>query len=61
MILIAGESLHDPVPPCRLAIDAGLLSCLEKTDALIHQAEQLPNVHVRDLGHRKLLLEWGLR
>jgi hypothetical protein len=60
-ILIAGEPLHDPVPPCRLPIDAGLLSCLKKADALIHQAEQLPNVHIRDLGHRKLLPEWGLR
>jgi hypothetical protein len=60
-ILIAGEPLHDPVPPCRLPIDAALLCRLEKADALVHQAEQLPNVDIRNLGHRKLLPEWGLR
>src|SRR5690348_8747789 len=57
MILIAGEPLHGPVPPCCLPIDAGLLCRLEQAGALAQQPEQLPYVHIRDLGHRKLLPE----
>jgi len=52
---LTGKPLHVPIPPCRLPIDARLPRRRTEGQALRQQAHQPPHVHVRDLGHRKLL------
>jgi hypothetical protein len=57
---LAGKFPHISVPPCRLAIHAGLDSGNRQRLPISQKTPQTLHLTFRDPGHRKLL-SWGLR